>query len=419
MNVKGKRISVLGLGESGLKTALFLKKRGADVFVSESNTSQRIQERSRILAKENIPHEVGEHSLDMITSAKLVVISPGINPRSAIYQHLLRAQIDVISEIELASRFCPGQIIAVSGTDGKTTVSTLIAKILTACGHHTILCGNIGNPFIGEIDSIHQDTKVVCEVSSFQLYFTRTFHPHVSVLLNIAQDHLDWHENFAEYVDSKLRLFHQQLASDFAILNFADQTIQENTCKIKAKQIYFNQFPSEFDANQQAALAICEVYGCDRAQAEEVVRTFPGVEHRREVVRIIDGITFINDSKATTLNALTWALERSEGSVLLICGGKNKGLDFASVSDIVRGHVKKVFAIGEAQEAICKAWEGTVLCQRCPSLESALQAAYSKATKGESILLSPACASFDMFENYEERGRVFKQLVHSLESKKV
>jgi len=331
MNVGNKKISIVGLGESALVAALFLHTRGARVFVSESNDSAAVQKRVQQLEEQDIEYEVGIHSHDRLTRSDCVVISPGIGPQTDIFKTLHRAQIDIISEVELASRFCKGEIIAVSGTDGKTTVTTLITEILNGCGHKAVSCGNIGNPFIGEIDTIDEDTKVVVEVSSFQLYTIKQFRPRVAVLTNIAPDHLNWHYNFADYVNAKQKLFQNQTATDFSILNFTDEETQQFLCRIKAKKLFFNQNESEFDPNHDAALQICSVYKCDREKAKEIVRNFKGVEHRLERVPSDDGILYINDSKATSLHALEWALDRQERKVVLMCGGRNKGLDFTTV----------------------------------------------------------------------------------------
>jgi UDP-N-acetylmuramoylalanine--D-glutamate ligase len=411
MRLKNKKIAVLGLGESGLASALFLQEKGAHVFVSEATEAESIQKRALILQKNGIDYEVGRHSFKRLSRSDLIVISPGISPQTDVFKALHRAQVDMISEIELASCFCPGDIVAVSGTDGKTTVTTLINDILRGCGYNTIQCGNIGNPFVGELARITTDTIVVLEVSSFQLYTIKRFRPKVALLTNIAPDHLNWHYDYADYINAKQKIFQNQTASDYAILNFNDEKTREFLCRIKAKKIFFGQFETEFDPNQDAALQICAVYDCDREKAKEIVGDFKGVEHRLEPVPSSDSITYINDSKSTSLHALEWALARQKKKVILICGGRNKGLDFKTVSGAVRAVTHAVIVFGEAAGEIRDAWSSHSEIITVDTLAEAFDVACRLAQENGTILFSPACTSFDQFDSYVHRGMYFKELV--------
>lgn len=411
MRVKNKKIAILGLGESALASALFLQQKDASVFVSEAGESEAIHKRARILQAAGIACEIGHHSIERLICSDLIVISPGIGPQTEIFKELNHAHVDMISEIELASCFCKGDIVAVTGTDGKTTVTTLIYELLRGCGYKTLHCGNIGNPFVGELSRIDKDTIVVLEVSSFQLYTIKRFRPKVVVLTNIAPDHLNWHYDYADYVNAKQKVFQNQTAADYAILNFKDETTQEFLCRVKSKKIFFNQFATEFDPNQDAALQITKVYACDTENAKHIVRTFSGVEHRLEVVPSRDDITYINDSKCTSLHALEWALARQGGDVILLCGGRNKGLDFNTVVDAVACSVQAVIAFGEAAEEIRAAWARQVDLITVDTLPEAFAAACQRVSQRGTILFSPACTSFDQFDSYEQRGKRFKELV--------
>lgn len=415
MDVKGKKIAILGLGESGFQTAFFLQRRGARLWVSDAGDSEQLRQRKEALEKAQIPVEIGKHTVENIIDSSFVVISPGISPRTDIYQTLHKEQVEILSEIELAFRFFSGDVIAVAGTDGKTTVTTLIKEILCGCGMKAISCGNIGNPFIGEIDTRSADTIVILEVSSFQLYHIKLFRPKVAVLLNIAPDHLNWHYNFQDYVDAKNKLFQNQTKNDYAIVNFQDTETAQFLCRIKAQKLFFNQFPSDLDANREAALMICDVYNLDKKRGESIVRGFPGVEHRLEYIPSSDTVVYINDSKSTSLHSLTWALASMKKKVILICGGRNKGLDFTTVRKDVKEKVMCAVVIGEARDEIMQAWKDIVQCIPAHGVEEALTVARTHAEDGDTILFSPACTSFDMFSSYKERGTLFKKLVRQSE----
>ncbi len=408
-----KKISVLGLGISGFESALFLKRQGARVFVSELSMSEAVLEYGRQLERAGIEVELGRHSHERVLTSDLVVISPGISPKTEIYRALQEAKKDVISEVELASWFFSGDIIAVTGTNGKTTTTSLIAGLLQFFGVHAVACGNIGNPFIAEIEKMDSDSKAVVEVSSFQLENIRSFRPHVALLLNITPDHFDWHGSMDAYIHAKARVFKNQTPNDFAILNWQDEPTKSILPSIPSKIIYFNKGEVE-NPNRDAVLKMADIYGFSREKSLSFLKDFPGIEHRMEKVPSRDGICYINDSKSTNPSSLEWALQRMKEPAILICGGRNKGNDFRPLASLVQRKVKTCLIFGESSQEMSQAWEEMVPVKLCRDLEDAVSEARNSAKPGDTILLSPACASFDMFKNYKERGEKFKEIVSKL-----
>ncbi len=411
--VKGKkRVAVLGLGQTGLASAVFLKKKGYEVFVSDRQTTETLEKRSARLREEGILFELGKHSFDKIAGCDWVLISPGIPPSAEIYQWLCKMGRPRVSEIEAASWFSPGEVTAVTGTSGKSTVTTLVSRLFQANGFESVACGNIGNPWIGEIDRLTPETRVVVEVSSFQLLHTSTFRPHLGVLLNIGRNHLDWHLTLEDYVAAKLRLFHHQEPQDFALLRRKDQESLFPHFSFRAKVVYFGE-KEERNSNEQLLYEITRLKGLNPDKTREVLLRFEGLEHRLENVKEIQGIRFVNDSKCTTLEALTWALDKfSDRKVILLAGGHAKGADFREVRERLSKKVRQAVVYGEAQEVLWESWRGAVPLLRRVDLREAFGEALKIARAGDTVLLSPACASFDQFRNYEERGDLFKQLVY-------
>lgn len=411
-----KKVAILGLGQTGLASALTLRRKGYSVFVSDSHSSEALEERSGQLQNEKIPFELGRHTLETITASDWVLISPGIPPTSEVYRTLRRKNIPVVSEIEVASWFSRGKVTAVTGTSGKTTVTTLLAQIYRAHGLKTVLCGNIGNPWIGELDPIDEATRVVVEVSSFQLLHTETFRPHCGVLLNVGQNHLDWHESFEDYVAAKLRLFRHQTSRDFAFLRRQDRQAFFPNFPFQAKIIDFSDRP-EKDLNRQLLFSVTEAEGLDPARTEKVLNQFRGLEHRLETLGEVEGVSFVNDSKSTTVESLEWGLNRfPDRKVILLAGGHPKGGDFRGLRQLLQQKGKLAVLFGEARPLLKQSWEGSVPLTEAGNLEEAFQLAVRSARTGDVVLLSPACASFDQFSNYQERGRFFKKLVAELKT---
>jgi len=414
MDVRNQKITILGLGESGVQSAVFLKKRGAHVFVSEYKTSPRTESARLVCQNHGIAAELGKHSKEKIENSDLVIICPGIAPHSDIYRFVESKKIPMMSEIELAARFFDGEMIGVTGTNGKTTVTTLIAHVLNACSIHARSAGNIGNPLIGEIESVKKNEKVVVELSSFQLQNTFSLKPKVAVLLNIEPDHLDWHASYEEYCDAKFRLFMNQTKTDYAVLNAQDPVSQARLDAIPSKQLFFNQNASQFNPNIQAVQLVAQIYDLDAQQVTGALRNCPRLEHRLEVVPSNDPFEYINDSKSTNISSLKWALKQMSKKVWLICGGKNKGGDFTELLPYLKDKVKKTFLIGETQDEMDSLFRSTLETERFETLRDAVLKARGEAKAGDMILFSPACASFDMFFNYIDRGNQFKKIVQEV-----
>lgn len=413
----GKKAAVLGLGLSGFASAVFLHNQGYDLWVSDSGNSEAVQKRADSLKEQGIPVEFGKHSVERILESDWVLISPGIMPSSDIYQAILKKNIPIYSEIEVASWFCPSEhVVAVTGTCGKTTVATLISRVLQTTGRRVITCGNIGNPWIGELAGIQREDFVVLEISSFQLQHCFRFKPHVAVLLNLSANHQDWHADMEEYVEAKLRMFQNQTSKDYAFYRLKDH--QDYFPSFKTKALVQNFGGGHFDnPNAEVIHKVAEIFRVASAKIQKVLDEFTGIEHRLENFLTAGGVTYVNDSKSTTTSSLAWALEKfPDKSVVLIAGGHPKSEDFDLIRALVSHKVKKAILIGEARPLLRKAWEGS-----CPFFETndfrlAIETAREAAKSGDTVLLSPACASFDMFNNYQERGQLFKRIAQEINS---
>ena len=410
----GTQVAVLGLRDTGYLSALCLHDKGYHVFASDLADSEDVRGNVAKLAARGIRAECGKHSLDVILAADWVLISPGIPPGSKVYQAIVAAKKPVFSEIEVASWFSPAKtVVAVTGSCGKTTTATLIARILEASGRKAVLCGNIGNPWIGELSWITPETVVVLEVSSFQLSHCASFAPSVGLLLNVYPNHMDWHADMNEYASAKLNLFREMKDTDVMICRKADETKIFPDFKTAARHVYFDERPAS-NPNEAALLCAAEALGCPARLAVRALADFQGLEHRMEKFAEQDGISFVNDSKATTTASLTWALEKFvDGSVVLVCGGKHKTdvKDFSGLRDVIAKKVRCAVLIGAARPIMKEAWKGTVPLVEAENLDEACRLSLERAQKGDAVLLSPACASFDMFKNYQERGRLFKETI--------
>ncbi len=415
----GKKVTVLGLGKSGYQGALFLKALGYQVFVSEFGSSQALQELAARLRNDGIEVETGGHTYEKILVSDWILISPGIAPKTPVYRILLEKGKPVFSEIEVASWFSKAsKVIAVTGSSGKTTVTTLIARCFEACGYPTVCCGNIGNPWIGELGRIGKETVVVLELSSFQLQQCCDFRPDVGVLLNISPNHLDWHKDMEEYLQAKLRMFVKQKPEDFAVIRRSDQDSLFPQFKFPGKKIYFDDTPS-VNPNEAVVRKVTSLLSLDPKKVEEVLKGFSGIEHRLEKVATLQGVEYVNDSKATTTASLAWALEKfKDASVHLIAGGIAKSRDYDTIRELIGRKVKKAYLIGEAAPLLEEAWRGKTELLTARDFREAFEAASSFAAPGDTVLLSPACSSFDMFKNYQERGLRFKELTHAKASGK-
>jgi len=415
MNLKGKKITVVGLGKSGWAAVRFLKAREADVRISEQKSRDEIPEDFfSWIKQEKIVCEFGGHTSSLIRESGFLLISPGVRFDSEPVRWAEEAGVPVIGEIELAARFCRGPIVAVTGSNGKTTVSTLIHQVLVNAGKKAVLCGNIGTPFVEKVDGLSADTVVVLEVSSFQLETIREFHPFVAVFLNISENHLDRHADLNEYFEIKKRIFMNQTGDDFAVLNAADPLVKTIDGIPSAVRWFCRPEENGTNPNFSAVKTVAGVFGIDESAVEKTFADFRGVEHRLEKVRDFRGVEFINDSKSTTAEAARWALASMTKPVIMLCGGRDKNIDFSVLRPLVARKVKQMIVFGEARDKIRRTFQEDIGIRECRNLEEAVYYARALAKPSDCVLLSPMCASFDAFKNFEERGLTFKQLVTKL-----
>ena len=451
MELNNKRVLVVGLGKSGVASALFLRSRGAQVTVSDSKPQEQLSEEIPILLDHGIIIETGGHGERTFHGQDLIVVSPGVPADSPPLVQARALGEPVIGEIELAAQFLPKSIVAITGSNGKTTTTTLTGEIITAGGYPTRVGGNIGTPAISLVATARPDSVVVLEVSSFQLETIQTFRARVAVVLNVTPDHLDRHRTFETYVDAKARIFENQQADDFAVLNADDPVCVGLAGRTRAQVFWFSrkkevqqgaslrdgrilfrdssgqqeimvasEIPLKGAHNLENTLAaICAgaLMKCAPERIRAAVRNFKAVEHRLEYVATVRGVEYYNDSKATNVDATIKALESFPANIHLILGGKDKGSDYTVLNDLLRQRVKRVYTIGAAADKIESQVREAAEIVHAESLDSAVQRASASAQPGDIVLLAPACASFDQFRNYEHRGKVFKELVQRLSGK--
>jgi UDP-N-acetylmuramoylalanine--D-glutamate ligase len=448
VELNNKRVLVVGLGKSGVASALFLKARGARVTVSDSKPQEQFGDEIPTLLDHGIAVETGAHGERTFQGQDLIVVSPGVPVDAPPLVQARALGETVIGEIELAARFFPGPIIAITGSNGKTTTTTLAGEIVAAGGHPTVVGGNIGTPAISLVENATPKTVAVLEVSSFQLETIQTFRPKIAVVLNVTPDHLDRHRTFAAYTDAKARIFENQQADDFAVLNVDDPTCESLASRTRAQVFWFSRakevkqgaYASDGrilfrDSNGQreimliseiplkgahnvenvlAAVCVGSLMKCSTEVIRQTIRNFKAVEHRLEYVATIRGVEYYNDSKATNVDATIKAIESFPANIHLILGGKDKGSDYSVLNDLLRARVKTVYTIGAAAGKIESQIQGTTKIIHAETLETAVKRAEIDAQSGDIVLLAPACASFDQFKNYEQRGKVFKEVVREL-----
>ncbi len=452
MELKDKRVLVVGLGKSGVASALFLKARGARVTVSDTKSGDELRNEIPALLDHGITVETGGHGERTFREQDLIVVSPGVPVDAALLEQARSLGGVVIGEIELAAQFLRGPIVAITGSNGKTTTTTLTGEILAAGGFPTLVGGNIGTPAISLAERAKPDTVIVLEVSSFQLETIQKFRPKIAVVLNVTPDHLDRHRTFEAYVDAKARMFENQRSEDFAVLNADDPTCVAMAARTRAQvfwfsrqkevkqgawvsdgNILFRDSGDETKASPREIMLVSEIplkgahnlenvlaavcagalMGCAPEKIRQAVRDFKAVEHRLEFVATIRGVDYYNDSKATNVDATIKALESFPANIHLILGGKDKGSDYTVLNDLLRQRVKRVYTIGAAAEKI-ESQIKNVEVVRAETLENALRKANAVAKAGDIVLLAPACASFDQFKSYEHRGQVFKEIVRGM-----
>jgi UDP-N-acetylmuramoylalanine--D-glutamate ligase len=449
IELKNKRVLVVGLGKSGLAAAHFLKELGARVTVSDARPATLIAELSDLL-DQGFMVEAGSHGLLTFRRQDLIVVSPGVPMSTPVLTQVRAMGAHIIGELELGVEFLQGQVVGITGSNGKTTTTTLLGEILTAAGKSTLVGGNIGLPVTAMVAESTPESWSVIEVSSFQLETVETFRPRIAVVLNITPDHLDRHGNFATYAAAKARITEFQTAEDFLVLNGEDKQTQMVAAKTKAQIYWFSgRRPIKQGAfvhgesiffvpregakaepvmpvaeislagahnveNVLAAVCAARLAGVESETIRGAVRAFKAVEHRLEFVREVAGVRYYNDSKATNVDATMKAMEAFAGGIHLILGGKDKDSDYRVMTALVRERVKTVITIGSAAEKITHQLDGVVKIEAAETLARAVELAHETAVAGDTVLLAPACSSFDQFENYEQRGRVFKELVAAL-----
>lgn len=424
MDLNDKKVTVIGLGNSGFNAAMLAADNGAIVRATDADDSPVLRETKKILESKGIKVELGAHTEDFIKRSDLVVVSPGIEESSPALKWARRYKIPVIGEMEMGYRFCKGRIIAITGTNGKSTVTTLIGRMLEDGGFDTVVCGNIGNSLCGEIKRIKKDTWIVLEVSSFQLETIVDFKPHIAVILNITDDHMDRYSKFSDYFSEKLKVFRNQDQGDHLVLNYDAENLRPIKEMAASKVTFYSKAPNDtFDTglkgvhnteNILASILVSSIAGVNMPSMLRTIRNFKGLPHRFETVAVIDDVEYIDDSKGTTVDSTARAIDSCKGPVILIAGGKDKYSDYRIIKTKVKSRVKDMILIGEAGGAIRKALEGACPMYGAKDMDEAVRLARRLAKKGDSVLLSPMCSSFDMYRSYKHRGEVFRKAVDGI-----
>jgi UDP-N-acetylmuramoylalanine--D-glutamate ligase len=458
MELINKRIVVVGLGITGEAVARFLIRRGAVITVTDTASGTQVEKTAEKLIAMGVKVKLGGHYPELFRGTDMIIVSPGV-PHTL--EHLKQARkrgIPVMGEIELACRFISEPIIAITGTNGKTTTTTLVSEMLKCSGINTFVGGNIGNPLIDYVDTNQKAEWLVVELSSFQLDTIKEFRPKVAVLLNITDDHMDRYPDFDAYRDSKTRIFKNQTSDDFAVLNISDSVIGQISHGVKARKllvgqkdvfsdkpvnaaviekttglsnyrisVYMNgsqRWEPQFSGfkpegihnleNASASIMAALVAGGTKTGIELALANFKGLSHRLEHIANFNGVAFINDSKATNTDAVAKAMETFANPQIVIMGGRDKDSDFENLSKIVKKHVKRLILIGEATEKIHHIMGDIVVTETAATMSDAVNKAYKASSPGDLVLLAPGCASFDMYENYKQRGEAFRQAVDCL-----
>lgn len=448
MNLKNKNITIIGAVRSGVGAAKLIKKVGGIPFVSDMADEKYLKEFVDEFQQENIKFETGGHT-ERVFECEMMVVSPGVPIDAPVLVNARKNNIRLISEVELSYRYCKGNIIAITGTNGKTTTTSLCGHVFNQCGRNTFVAGNIGLAFSEIALDVEENEFVALEVSSFQLDLIDKFKPKVAMILNITPDHLNrYDESIEKYAESKQNIYENQDAGDYLILNKDNGTVLKYLKDHKSKSFYFSlndeldngcfkrnerirfikNGKEEFScsvsdikikgehnlANAMAVICAAKIFKLDNHKIIKALQVFEGVEHRLELVREIDGVKFINDSKATNIDSVWYALKSFDEPIILILGGQDKGNDYEQIKSLVVERVKNIYAIGSSAEKIFSFFHSLVKVEIKKSLDDVITTVINEAREGDVVLLSPACASFDMFDNYEQRGEVFKKAVNSI-----
>lgn len=447
MKLHNKKVLVVGLGATGKATSLFLKEKGAKVTVSEIMSGVELLPTLQRLKSLGIVVETGGHRQETFLNSDLIVVSPGVPLAIPPLKAAAERGVKIVSEIELASHYIQTPIIAVTGTNGKTTTVNLMADIFKASGKRFFLGGNVGTPLIEYVLNQRHEDYIIAEISSFQLEGIQGFKPHISVLLNLHHDHLDRYSSYNDYIAAKTRIFMNQSNKEYTILNADDAEIQKLSSSINASTLYFSygkevprgiyyrdhllhlnngnsQMRFTLDNlclkgihnlhNIMAAAIVSKLCGCPQERIQQAIENFKGLPHRLEFLKESHKIKFYNDSKATNVSSVVSALEALDPPLILIAGGKDKGGDYCPLIPLIKEKTKTLILLGEAKEKMHQALKSSTSTFLVETLEEAVKRAIKQASPGDTILLSPACSSFDMFKNYEERGNSFEALVNTL-----
>lgn len=446
MDLINKKVLVVGLARTGVSTARFLVSKGARVRVSDSSPEEKLTKSLEDLKGFDLEIETGRHTEEWFIKADLIVVSPGVPLEMKQLQSAHKKGVEIISEIELASRFIDVPIIAITGTNGKTTTTTLIGEILKKSGKRVFVGGNIGNPLIESVLEGNKADFIVAEISSFQLEGIKNFRPYISILLNITEDHLDRYPSMDAYIQAKGLIFRNQMYPDYAIINADDVLVKRITKGIEPRKIGFSREREVVDGiyyrdgkifshikvdavyeperfrlkgvhnieNAMASIAACEIAGCGRDAIQKAMEEFHGLPHRVEFVAEIGGVSYYNDSKGTNIGATMSALAGFEGNVILLAGGKDKGGDYSVMAHLIQEKVKGMILFGEARDKINQSIGSFTDSVLVGNLKEAMEVVRRTAVRGDTVLLSPACSSFDQFSGYAERGRKFVELVNAM-----
>jgi UDP-N-acetylmuramoylalanine--D-glutamate ligase len=451
-NYQGRRVLVVGLSRSGLAAAELLLDRGASVVGTDLRSRAELDPRTHELEKRGVELALGSHATGLLNGADFVVLSPGVRVDIPLLAEARRRAIPVWSELELGFREVEGMVVAVTGTKGKSTTTSLLAAMLRGAheDRDVRIAGNIGSPLAGELQGSTKATIFVVEVSSFQLETVVSFRPHVAVLLDVSPDHLDWHPSFEAYAAAKARIFSNQEPSDWAVVFGGNRLTVDMAERARSRKLYFDldclgeglphlhqdgpwivrhegggttplvsleefQLPGRHNRlNAMAASAAATLAGASGEDLEDALSQFQGLPHALEQVAVLNGVRFYNDSKATNVQAVRAALDSFDGGILLILGGRFKGGDFGTLRNLVASKVKRIYAIGESREMVREALASAAPVEVCGDLEAAVTRAHRDAVAGDVVLLSPAGSSFDMFRDYRERGEKFREIVARL-----
>ena len=424
-SVHGQHVTVVGAARSGVAAALLLAERGARVTLTDLRSELEPWTDGQLRGA-GVTVELGAQRPETFISPDLIVVSPGVPLDQPSIAQARKAGVPLIGEIELASRWLSGRIVAITGTKGKSTTTTLTGRMFDAGGLRALVGGNIGTPLSSQVAASTPDTFHIVEVSSFQLETTETFHPWIAVLLNLSSDHLDRHGSMEEYGTAKAKIFANQTADDWAVINADDPQTLALARAGRAKKVFFSVDPplvplssirligKHLVADVMAAATVARIAGVPDDAMLRAVEAFTGLEHALEPVAVVKGVRFVNDSKATNIESAKQAVEAFEGNLVVIMGGRFKSGDFHLLREPLRSRRATVVAIGEATPLIREALDGVVPVHTAETLAAAVRRAFELAQEGGTVLLAPACASFDMFLDYAERGQMFKKEVMTL-----